>query len=106
MHLLYVCIILLCKYVISDNHMDAEKSRDVIIKVFHSQDIKFRCKFSIFLTKNGEVSLKLSRLACWPRNKRGNINSLELRGREDPMQQASPSTLPGSGGWIGSNPLV
>ena len=58
-----------------------EKSRDIIIKVFRTQNIKFRCKFDIFLTKNGDVSLNLSKLACWPKHKKGIMDSLELRGK-------------------------
>ena len=98
MNLVYFCIILLCNYVISDDEKDLvsiikctwkilkkvkfqEKGRDIITKVFRIQNIKFRCKFSIFLSKNDEVSLKLSKLACWPKNKKGNVNSLELRGK-------------------------
>ena len=97
-YLVYFCIILLCSYVISDHDKDLvifmkcpwkmvykiifqEKSCDVITKVFRIQNIKFRCKFSIFLTKNDEVSLKLSKLACWPKHKKGSMDSFELRGK-------------------------
>ena len=58
-----------------------EKSHNIITKVFRIQNIKFWCKFCIFLTKNDEVSLMLSKLACWPKHKRGSVNSLELKGK-------------------------
>ena len=60
-----------------------EKGRELITKVFHQQNIKFRCKFSIFLTKNNDVSLRLSSVACWPRRRRGiSVENLELRGKK------------------------
>merc|ERR1719339_557278 len=81
MNLVYFCIILLGNYVFSDDDIDLVKSRDVIIKLFRINNIKFKCKFSIFLSKTGEASLQLSKLACWPRHRRASVSSLQLRGR-------------------------
>ena len=53
----------------------------MITKVFYVKNAKFRCNFNIFLKKNKEVNLKLSKLACWPKNAKGRVNRMELEGR-------------------------
>merc|ERR1711892_763641 len=83
MYLSCLCLVILCCSVYSQESLELEKGRELITKVFHDQNIKFRCKFSIFLTKNNDVSLRLSSIACWPRRRRGiSVENLELRGKK------------------------
>merc|ERR1711892_1115655 len=83
MYLSCLCLVILCCSVYSQESQELEKGRELITKVFHQQNIKFRCKFSIFLTKNNDVSLRLSSVACWPRRRRGiSVETLELRGKK------------------------
>merc|ERR1712123_77337 len=83
MYLSCLCLVILCCSVYSQDYQELEKGREVITKVFHQQNIKFRCKFSIFLTKKNDVSLRMSSVACWPRRRRGiSVENLELRGKK------------------------
>merc|ERR1712123_64359 len=83
MYLPCFCMVILCCSVYSQESQELEKGRELITKVFHQQNIKFPCKFSIFLTKNNDVSLRLSSIACWPRRRRGiSMENLELRGKK------------------------
>ena len=59
-----------------------EKGREIISMKVHTKKTIFRCKFSIFESKNNIVSLKKSSVTCWPKKKRGYKTKLELRGRE------------------------
>merc|ERR1711892_435373 len=83
MYLSCFCIVILCCSVYSQQYQELEKGRELITNVFHQQNIKFRCKFSIFLTKNNDVSLRLSSIACWPRKRRGIfVENMELKGKK------------------------
>merc|ERR1711892_405038 len=83
MYLSCLCLVILCCSVYSQESQELEKGQELITKVFHEQNIKFRCKFRIFLTKNDDVSLRLSSVACWPRRRRGiSVDNLELRGKK------------------------
>merc|ERR1712106_264242 len=83
MYLSCLCLVILCCSVYAQDNQELKKGRELITKVFQQQNIKFRCKFSIFLTMNNDVSLRLSSVACWPRRRRGiSVENLELRGKK------------------------